>query len=101
MISPLQYCKLHIKGNESTQEWMGRLCIKATECNYKECDRHFKEQFIKSIDDEKTVQKITEELTAPQNTQEIDNEQVLTWAQRWKHKGCRKKHQINEKYKRL
>ena len=38
------------KENESTQEWMGRLYMKAAECNSKEHDRCFKEQFIKDID---------------------------------------------------
>ena len=42
-ILSLQYCKLHRKENESTQEWMGRFCIKAVEYNYREHDRMLKE----------------------------------------------------------
>ena len=34
MILSLQYCTLHRKENESVQEWMGWLHIKAAECNY-------------------------------------------------------------------
>ena len=63
MILSLQYCKLQRKENESAQEWMGRLCIKAEECNYKEHDRQLKEQFISSISDEESMQEIIKEFT--------------------------------------
>ena len=49
MILSLQHCKLHRKDNESSQEWMGRLHIKAAGCNYKEHSRRLKEPFINSI----------------------------------------------------
>ena len=59
MILSLQYCKLHRKEDESAQEWMGRLCIKEGECNYKEHDRRLKEQFINGIDDEEIIKELT------------------------------------------
>ena len=45
------------KENESAQEWMGRLYIKAAKCNYKEHDR----QFINVINDEEIMQEIIKE----------------------------------------
>ena len=47
--------KLNRKENETTHECMGRVCIKAAECNYKEHDRRLKEQFINGIDYEETI----------------------------------------------
>ena len=55
MILSLQYCKLHGKENESTKEWIERLCIKAAKCNYKEHERRFSEQFINSIENEEIM----------------------------------------------
>ena len=49
MILLLQNSKWQRRENESTWEWMGRLHIKAAECNYKDCDRQLKEQFINNI----------------------------------------------------
>ena len=63
MILSLQYCKLERKENESTQDWIGRLCIKAAECNYKEHDRQLKEQFINDINDREITKEIIKELT--------------------------------------
>ena len=82
MIPSVQYCKLQRKVNKFTQEWMGRLHIKAAECNYKEHDGHLKDQFINGINDEEIMQEIIKELMAKRNMSEIDSEQVLMWAQR-------------------
>ena len=41
---------------------MDRLCIRATECNYKEHDRSFKEQLINGINNEEITQEIMKEL---------------------------------------
>ena len=38
----LIYCKLDKQGDDTANEWMGRLRIKATECKYKEMDRKLK-----------------------------------------------------------
>ena len=40
------------------QKLMGRLCIKAAECNYKEHARQLKEQFTNGIDGEEIMQEI-------------------------------------------
>ena len=49
MILLLQYCKLYRKENESAQEWIGMLNIKAAECKYKEHATQLKEQFINNV----------------------------------------------------
>ena len=45
-ISSLWYCKLNRKSEESAQEWMGRLRIKAKESKYKEYDRRLKQRDV-------------------------------------------------------
>ena len=62
---------------------MGRLYIKAAECNNKEHDRQLKEKFIKGTDNEKIKQEMIKELTAHRNMREIDIEHVLMWAHRF------------------
>ena len=64
----LQYSKLHREDNGSTQEWMGRLWIRATIFNYKEHDGMLKEQFINSIDNKEIMQEIIKELMIQKNT---------------------------------
>ena len=51
-ILSLQYCKLISKHNENTEEWMGHLRIKSTECEYKRKDKILKEQFIININND-------------------------------------------------
>ena len=75
-----QYCKLPRKENESTQEWMGRLCIKAAECKYNKHDRWLTGQFINGINAEEIMQEIIKELTTQRHMGQIDSEQVLMWA---------------------
>ena len=43
---------------------MGRLHIKAEDCNYKEHDRELKNQFINGIHDEEIMQEMIKELNA-------------------------------------
>ena len=74
MILSIQYCKLYRKVYESAEEWMGKLCIRATEYNYTEHDRKLKEQFINGIDNEEITKKIIKELMVQNNTQEIDTQ---------------------------
>ena len=45
-IKSLQFRKLFQCDEENVEEWMGRLCLAAVECNYQEVDRQLKEQFI-------------------------------------------------------
>ena len=35
MVKSLQFRKLYRLENESADEWMGRLCVVAAECNYR------------------------------------------------------------------
>ena len=41
----LQFQKLYWVEGENIEEWMGRLHVAAVECNYRELDRQWKEQF--------------------------------------------------------
>ena len=82
----LQYCKLQRKDNESPQEWVGWLCIRAAEWNYKEHDRWVKEQIINDINDKEIMQRIIKELTTQRNS-----EHVLMWEQRVQAQRVQKK----------
>ena len=53
-IKSLQFRKLCRSEGKNAEEWMGRLCIVAAECNYKEIDCQLKEQFIHGLND-KTI----------------------------------------------
>ena len=53
-----QFRKLHIYDEENVDEWMGRLCIAAVECNYQQVDRQLKEQFIHGLNDRYMFEKI-------------------------------------------
>ena len=55
---------------------------KSKKCGYNEQDRRLKEQFMNGINDENVMTKIIMELTAIRKTNEITNEQVLSWARR-------------------
>ena len=50
-IKSLQFRKLYRFKGESTEEWLGRLCMAAAECNYKEINQQLKEQFIHGLND--------------------------------------------------
>ena len=82
MILSLQYYSLHRKDNDTAQDWMGGICIKAAECNYTQHDRQFNDQFINGTNNEVTMQEIIKELKAQRNMTEIDSAQVLMWAKR-------------------
>ena len=78
----LEYCKLSTDENESAEVWMDHLRIKANECNYKECVRQLKEQFINGINDEIMTAEIMKELTTIGKISDITSEQVLSKAKR-------------------
>ena len=48
---------------ENAEAWMGRLRVAASECNYKECDRQLKEQFIHGLGNKDMQDEIIKELT--------------------------------------
>ena len=58
----IQYCKLKRKSHKSAQERMGRLCTKASRCEYHDYDRRLTEQFIHVLDDKVTICKILRKL---------------------------------------
>ena len=62
----LQFHKMAWKPDENVEEWMGRLRISATECNYKEIDRQLKEQFMHGLNNSYMSLKIIRELTKNQ-----------------------------------
>ena len=43
--------KLVRQHNESEEEWMGRIRVSDTECNYNDIDRHLKVKFIYGLTD--------------------------------------------------
>ena len=64
------------------EEWMGRLCIAAIECNYQEIDRQLKEQFIHSLNNKHMLEEIIKELTATNNDDHLTSGGVLAWVKR-------------------
>ena len=82
MIKSLQFRKLYQHDEENVEEWMGRLCIAAVECNYQEVDRQLKEQFIHSLNDKHMLEEITKELTATKNDDHITSGCMLMQVKR-------------------
>ena len=81
-IKSLQLRKLHRGKGKGVDEWMGRLCVGAAECGYKEIDRQLKEQFIHGLNDKDMLGKIIKELTTKSNDKQTTSEGVLVWAKR-------------------
>ena len=79
-IKSLQFQKLYWYDDENVEEWMGRQCIAAVECNYQEEDRQLKEQFIHGLNDKYMLEEIIKELTATNNDDHITSGGVLAWA---------------------
>ena len=61
---------------------MGRLCVAAAECNYREIDRQHKEHFIYRLNDKVMLDEMIRELTAKSNDEPMTSEGVLAWAKR-------------------
>ena len=76
MIKLLQFCKLVRQQDKTTEEWMDRLRILATECNYHDIDRYLKEQFIHNLNDNSMMVEIISELTKGEN-KDVTSNQVL------------------------
>ena len=76
-IKLLQFRKLYQYDDENVEEWMGRLCIAAVECNYQEVDRHLKEQYIHGLNDKYMLEEIIKELTATKNDDHITSGSML------------------------
>ena len=84
MIKLLQFRKLYWHDEENVEQWMGRWCIVAVECNYQEVDRQFKEQLIHGLNDEHMIEEIIKELTATKNDDHIMSGGMMAWAKRVK-----------------
>ena len=63
-INSLQFRKLGRLENESADEWMGRLHVAVSECNYRELERQIKEQFIHGVNDKLMLDEIIRESAA-------------------------------------
>ena len=81
-IKSLQFRKLYQFENENVEEWMGRLCVAAVECNYQEIDRKLKEKFIQSLNDKYMLKEIIEELTTAKDDEHITSGGMLAWPKR-------------------
>ena len=81
-INLLQFIKLCRVEDESTEEWMGHLCMAAAECGYIEVDWHLKEQFIHGLNDRVMLDEIIRELTTNTNSEQMTSKDVLVWAKR-------------------
>ena len=62
-IKSLQFHKLARKWDKNAEEWLGRLRMAATECNYKVIDRLLKEHFIHGFNNSDMSIEIIRELT--------------------------------------
>ena len=81
-IKSLQFRKLYRFEGESIDEWMGRLCVPAAECNYREIDRQLKEQFIHGLNDKVMLDEVMRELTAKSSDEQTTSEGILAWSKR-------------------
>ena len=81
-IKSMQFRKLYRLEGESADEWMGRLCVVAAECKYRELDRQLKEQFIHGLSDKVMLDEIIRELTTQNNNEQVTSEGILAWAKR-------------------
>ena len=79
-IKLLQFRQLHRTDGEGVDEWMGRVCVEAAECGYKEIDRQLMEQFIHCLNDKGMLGEIIKELTSKSNDEQTTSEGVLAWA---------------------
>ena len=62
-IKSLQFRKLCRSEGKNAEELMGRLCVAAVECNYKEIDHQLKEKFIHGLNDKSMLDGVIRELT--------------------------------------
>ena len=81
-ITSLPFRKLCRSEGENAEEWMGRLCVVAAECNYKEIDHQLKEQFIHGLNNKTMLDKVIRELTTKNINQQTTSEYMLILAKR-------------------
>ena len=56
---------------------MGRLCVVAAECNYRELDRQLKEQFIHGLNGKSMLDEVIGEIPATNIDEQVTSEGVL------------------------
>ena len=76
-IKSLQFRKLYRFDHENVEEWMGRMCITAVECNYQEVDKQLKGQYIHGLNDKFMLEEIIKELMTTKNDDHITSRDVL------------------------
>ena len=81
-IKSLQFIKFCGSEGENAEVWMGRLCIVAAECNFKEIDHQLKELFIHGLNNKSMLDDVIRELTTKNINQQMTSEDVLLWAKR-------------------
>ena len=81
-IKSLQFRKLYWFESKNIEEWMGRLCMAAVECNYQEVDRQLKEQFIHGLNGKYRLEEIIKELTITRDDDHITSGGMLAWTKR-------------------
>ena len=81
-IKSLQFRKLCRFEGKSAEEWMGRWCVAAAECSYREIDQQLKEQFIHGLNDKIMLDGVIRELRTKNNNEQTGSEDVLAWAKR-------------------
>ena len=81
-IKSLQFRKVCRFEGENAEEWMGRLCVVAAECNYKEIECQLKEQFIHGLNDKNMLDEVIRELTTKNINHQTTSEDMLIWAKR-------------------
>ena len=73
----LQYCKLIRQCDETAEELVSCVTVKATDCKYKDKDSKQNEQLVNGINDQAMIMKVIKELTAIKDASELTSEQVL------------------------
>ena len=79
-IKSIKFQKTVRQHNKNAQHWMGRLRIAAIECNYKEIDRQWKEQYIHGLNDNDMMVEIIKKLTKSEENKDVTSNQAPQWA---------------------
>ena len=79
-VKSLQFRKLCRLDGENAEAWMGGLRVAASKCNYKECDRQMKEQFIHGLVNKDMLDEIIKELTKRSSNKPSSGKDILRWA---------------------
>ena len=67
------------KNHESAQEWIGRLCTKASDSEYHEYSQGLAEQFIHDLDDKSHDRWDIEGINSTKDINEATSDQIFIW----------------------